>query len=241
MEITPTTPVGELAAHHPASIRVFQRHGIDFCCGGKRQLIDVCARKEMSFPELKQELEAAVLPSGEGQARNWREASLESLVGHIIDHYHGGLRAELPRLEQMGRKVLAVHGAGHPEIAPLVSTLLELKGEMEEHMAKEEGVLFPIVLGLRAAAASGVRRQGPTPPLKAILGAMEAEHEDAGSALARMRELSAGFEPPAEACNTFRGLYHGLAELESELQQHVHLENNVLFPRALALERSLSL
>jgi regulator of cell morphogenesis and NO signaling len=240
MEITPTTTVGEIAARYPATIRVFQRHGIDFCCGGKQPLLAACTRKDMPFPELKLELEGAGEPRS-GAQRNWTDASLEGLVGHIVDHYHDDLRSELPRLEALGRKVLAAHAAGHPEVEPLVSTLLALKAEMEDHMAKEEQVLFPQLLRLRAAAASGEALPLGGPPLGAILATMTEEHEAAGGALARMRALTSGFTPPFDACNSFRGLYHGLAQLESELQEHVHLENNVLFPRALELERRLAL
>jgi regulator of cell morphogenesis and NO signaling len=239
MNITPDTRIAEIAAGNPATIRIFQRFGIDFCCGGKRPLQEVCAEKHMTFGELRTALESAGEPdSGEMPAA---DAPLSELVGFILDKYHADLRVELPRLGQMAAKVLDAHGEKHPKMLPaLVSTFRELRQELEEHMMKEERVLFPYVERLEALAASS---QGlPASPfgsIQAPIGMMEHEHESAARALARLRELTGGYAPPADACNTFRGLYHGLAELEKALHEHIHLENNVLFPRAARMEEEL--
>ena len=239
MNITPDTRVAEIATGNPATIRIFQRFGIDFCCGGKRPLREVCAEKHMTFGELRTALEdagsagAADLPPA--------DAPLPELIRFILDEYHADLRGELPRLGQMAAKVLDVHGEKHPEVVPmLAATFRELRQELEDHMMKEERVLFPYVVRLEALAASD---QGlPASPfgsIQAPIGMMEHEHDVAGRLLARMRELTGGYIPPADACNTFRGLYHGLAELERDLHEHIHLENNVLFPRAAQLEEEL--
>jgi regulator of cell morphogenesis and NO signaling len=239
MNITPDTRIAEIASGNPATIRIFQRFGIDFCCGGKRPLREVCAEKQMTFGELRTALDAADAPGSTGMPA--ADAQLAELVRFIVDEYHADLRAELPRLGQMAAKVIDAHGARYPELLPaLVSTFRGLRQEVEEHMIKEERVLFPYVERLEALAASG---QGlPASPfgsIQAPIGMMEHEHETVGRALARLRELTGGYVPPADACNTFRGLYHGLAELEKALHEHIHLENNVLFPRAARLEEEL--
>ena len=239
MNITPDTRIAEIAAGNPATIRIFQRFGIDFCCGGKRPLREVCAEKQMTFGELRTALETADAPgSTEIPAA---DAPLAELVRFIVDEYHADLREELPRLGQMAAKVLDAHGTRYPEALPaLASTFNELRQEVEDHMIKEERVLFPYVERIEALAGSG---QGlPASPfgsIQAPIGMMEHEHETVGRALARLRELTGGYVPPADACNTFRGLYHGLARLEKALQEHIHLENNVLFPRAARLEEEL--
>lgn len=241
MNITPDTSVSEIAAGNPATIRIFQRFGIDFCCRGKRPLREVCAEKQMTFGELRTALEGADAPAAGSSGMPAADAPLAELVRFIVDEYHADLRGELPRLGEMAAKVLDAHGEKHPELLPaLVSTLRGLRQEVEEHMMKEERVLFPYVERLEALAATS---QGlPASPfgsIQAPIGMMEHEHETVGRALARLRELTGGYLPPAGACNTFRGLYHGLAGLEKDLQEHIHLENNVLFPRAARLEEEL--
>ena len=242
MNITPDTRIADIAAGNPATIRIFQRFGIDFCCGGKRPLREVCAEKQMTFGELRTALEDAGAPGSTAGSTGMpaADAALAELVRFIVDKYHADLRGELPRLGQMAAKVLEAHGAKHPELPALVSTFRELRQELEEHMMKEERVLFPYVERLEALDASG--RELPASPfgsIQAPIGMMEHEHESAARALARLRELTGGYVPPADACNTFRGLYHGLAELEKALHEHIHLENNVLFPRAARLEEEL--
>jgi regulator of cell morphogenesis and NO signaling len=239
MNITPDTRIAEIAAGNPATIRIFQRFGIDFCCGGKRPLHEVCAEKQMTFGELRTALEDAGAPGSiELPAA---DAPLSELVRFIVDEYHADLRGELPRLGQMAAKVLDAHGAKHPEVLPeLASVFRELRQEVEEHMIKEERVLFPYIERLEALAASGDGLPAsPFGSIQAPIGMMEHEHETVGRALARLRELTGGYVPPADACNTFRGLYHGLAELEKALHEHIHLENNVLFPRAARLEEEM--
>ena len=240
MNITPDTRIAEIAAENPATIRIFQRFAIDFCCGGKRPLSEVCAEKQVTFGELRSALESA----GEPRTTDLpgAEATLTGLVRFIVDRYHADLRQELPRLTQMAAKVLDAHGARHPDVLPaLAETLRGLREELEMHMMKEERVLFPYVEKLEALAADGqTLTASPFGSIQAPIGMMEHEHDDAARALARLRQLTDGYAPPADACNTFRGLYHGLAELEKALHEHIHLENNVLFPRAARLEEELA-
>jgi regulator of cell morphogenesis and NO signaling len=240
MNITPDTRVAEVAAQNPATIRIFQRFAIDFCCGGKRPLSEVCAERHMTFGELRTALESAGAPGATELPA--ADASLTEVVRFIVDKYHADLRGELPRLGQMVAKVLDAHGAKHPGVLPaLGATFRELREELETHMMKEERVLFPYVESLEAL---DVNAQGlsasPFSSIQAPIGMMEHEHETVAQALVYLRGLTAGYTPPADACNTFRGLYHGLAELEKALHEHIHLENNVLFPRAARLEEKLA-
>ncbi len=221
MMITSETKVGQLAAKHPLATRVFARHGIDFCCGGGEPLGTVCTGKgldtEVILAEIAKELEIA-----DEKADSWTKAPLGELIDHIMVTYHHALYEELPRLESMARKVLDVHRDKDPErLSELFSVYLTIEAELKQHMMKEEQILFPLI-----RQGQGARTGGP-------IAVMEQEHEAVGGALRRGRELTDNFTVPAEACNTWRALWHGLEALEKDLHQHIHLENNILFPRAL--------
>jgi len=221
MSLGSTTTVGQIAAEHPLVTRVLDRHGIDYCCGGDRPFGEVCEEKgldrESVLSEIRKELESSE-PSGE----DWGQASLGDLIEHILSTYHRPLCEELPRLESMARKVLEVHRDKDPErLSELLRVYRELKAELDQHMVKEEQVLFPMIKRGQGAMAAGP------------ISVMRHEHDSAGKALRRLRELTDDYEVPAEACNTWKALWHGLAALEESLHQHIHLENNILFPRAL--------
>ena len=215
------TKVGDLAAKHPLSTRVFARHDIDFCCGGGRPLRAVCEEQGLEPDELLEEIRAEV--EGESAAKtDWTEAPLDEVIEHIVEAFHRPLREELPRLEAMAKKVNRVHGDKRPEmLSGIVETFHGLKAELESHMMKEEQVLFPMI-----RAGRGGMARGP-------VSAMEHEHDSAAKALETLRSLTNDYEVPGEACTTWRALWHGLEALEEEMHQHIHLENNILFPRAL--------
>lgn len=228
MTITRDARVSDMATETPATIRIFQEHGIDFCCGGKRPLADVCEERGIDVDGLLAELQSATAEASSN--RNWQIAPLQELVAHIQERFHGPLRQELPRLGAMMAKVVSRHGEHLPEtLLPLQATLAALQDDLLQHMAKEDQVLFPAIVAVEAGAAA------PSPWINEPIEVMEAEHDHAGQALARMRELTAGYTPPEWACPTFRGLYYGLAELERDMHLHVHLENNILFPRAASM------
>lgn len=232
-----STPVGEIVARFPSTSRIFDRAGVDFCCGGKRSLSEACQGKALAADRLLAELEAELATvAGEPDA-SLADAPLPALARYIVERFHVPLREELPRLGRMAERVLEAHGRAHPEVVPeLVQIFRAFRPELEEHMAKEEADLFPAIEALEGAAPD---LGGRLSPIAAQIAALEGDHDGAGAALARLRELTAGFTPPAGACNTFRALYDGLAHLESEMHLHVHLENHVLFPRAAAREREL--
>jgi regulator of cell morphogenesis and NO signaling len=221
MMIQSDSIVGQLAAEHPLATRVFHRHGIDFCCDGGRKLQEACAAQGvdtgMVLEEIRKELSNTTIPE-----ERWGQAPLEDLVQHILVAYHGPLKEELPRLESMARKVLEVHGDKDPEtLSELVEVYAGLKAELSQHMVKEEKILFPMIEQGQGAMAGGP------------VSVMKQEHDSAGAALRRLRELTKDYQVPPGACNTWRALWHGLAALEESLHQHIHLENNILFPRAL--------
>jgi len=222
MTITPTSLVGEVAVAQPLATRVFARHQIDFCCGGGRPLDEVCRTKGLDVNQVLDEIRQETAPSDAGTER-WDSAPTRLLIDHILERYHTSLREELPRLEAMARKVVRVHGDKDPErLEALLSIYLELKEELEGHMVKEEAILFPMIL-----RGQQIHPNGP-------VSVMLREHDDAGRALRELRILTNDYTVPAEACNTWRALWHGLAALETDLHEHIHLENNILFPRALA-------
>jgi regulator of cell morphogenesis and NO signaling len=232
MLITYDTTVADIAATAPATIPVFQRHRIDFCCGGKMPLSRACAARGLSTDLVLGDLRTATAP--EARERNWSEAPLTALVQHIQEGYHAHLREELPRLDAMLAKVMSRHGSSLPEILPpLQETFRGLQNELLGHMLKEDQVLFPFIEALDAGEP--LLTGDAVACLLSPIAVMEAEHADAGAALERMRRLTGGYAPPEWACPTFRGLYFGLAQLESDMHLHVHLENNILFPRAVWL------
>ena len=232
MNITAESTVADIATQAPATIAVFQRHHIDFCCGGKSPLTDVCAERHIDAGALLAELEAVVSPQDAGPS--WADATLTALVAHIQRRYHEHLRQELPRLDAMVAKVVSRHGHHLPDVLlPLQETFLFLQRELLDHMEKEDRVLFPLIVALD----SGQPLANPQAAkwIGAPIAAMEAEHEHAGNALQTMRTLTNGYAPPDWACPTFRGLYFGLSQLEADMHVHVHLENHILFPRAAQL------
>ncbi len=220
MAITTDVLVGQLATEQPLSTRVFARHGIDYCCGGGRPLSEVCDEMGLDADTIVAELEKELKEPGD--TTRWDEAPVDKLIDHILEVYHVPLWEELDRLDAMARKVLAVHGDKRPEmLSGIVEVFAEVKADLDQHMHKEEEILFPMI-----KAGQGKDAGGP-------INVMNREHEEVGEALRRLRLLTNQYEVPEEACNTWRALWHGLAAMEKDLHQHIHLENNILFPRAL--------
>jgi regulator of cell morphogenesis and NO signaling len=235
MTITEQTTVGEVARAVPASVRVFQQFGIDFCCGGGKTLAEACTEKGVALDGVLARVENAQTPGESAQTRDWSSRTLAELIDYIVKTHHGYLYSEMPRLGAMLAKVVHIHGDKHPEsLYPLGKVYDRLRREMEEHMWKEENVLFPLIKQLEQARA-GSGGAFPGMPVGGPIRMMELEHESAGSALRQMSELTGGYTPPADGCNTYRATLDGLREVEADLHQHVHLENNILFPRALSL------
>lgn len=214
--------LAELAVVHAGASRVFHRHGLDFCCHGGVTLADACARKGLDPATLVAEL--ARETDAPAPAERWDTQPIPVLIDYILDRFHAGHRAELARLREMAERVEKVHAEKASRPRGLADHLAHVTLELESHMQKEENVLFPLIVSGRGAMAA------------APIRVMEQEHQDHGRNLARLRELAHDFVPPMDACGTWRALYLGLAELEREVMEHIHLENHVLFPRALRAE-----
>ncbi|HEX6323165.1 MAG TPA: DUF542 domain-containing protein [Vicinamibacterales bacterium] len=235
MTFTPATTVAELARTDPATIAIFQKHGIDFCCGGKRPLQDVCAEKQISYDALASELASAAAPASPARL-TWDTRPLRELTAHIVESFHDPLSVELPRLLAMARRVEERHGRdSQPNAGAIADTLETFIGEVLPHMREEEDDVFPLIERIEAGAANASEARR----LAAAQGKLEAEHDGAGQALATLKALSNQFQAPAGACPTTLGLYYGLGELDALMTLHVHLENNVLFPRADALAQAV--
>jgi regulator of cell morphogenesis and NO signaling len=233
--------VREIAIEHPTTVRVFESLGIDYCCGGQRSLQDACQRAGVPVDRAL-DLLATVKEDSTTDTANWGGASAQELIRHIVGLHHSYVRSETPRLMTMFEKVVCRHGQAHPELASIRDLFKALTEELSAHMHKEENVLFPYFEQMEAAVA---RRSAPPP---AVFGSVEmpisrmlADHDDAGELLSKIRVLSSGYSAPDSACPTYRALYHGLEEFERDLHQHVHLENNILFPRALRMEQGTEL
>jgi regulator of cell morphogenesis and NO signaling len=213
------TTLAELAVKQPAASRVFQRYRLDFCCHGNRPLREACDEYGL-VPE-------SVLAEIENEGRNraessrWEERPLSELITHIVNYYHRRLREELPALVAMASRVEQVHGEKAACPHDLARHLEFMHSAVLEHLFKEESVLFPMI-----AAGAGARAAAP-------VHMMEIEHEDHGESLQKIRRLTSNFTLPREACATWAALYRRLEEFEAELMEHIHLENNILFRRAL--------
>ena len=229
--IDTSSTVGELVAQNPARARVFEKVGIDYCCGGKKPFEDACREKGLDAQAVASQLD---LP-GEASASRFADArsmTLTELADHIVATHHAYLRNELPRIDHLVGRVTNAHGQKHPEVLQVAAIFASLAEEMNSHMAKEERILFPAIRNLDATGDA----QFHCGTLSGPIGVMEAEHDSAGDALAQFRELTRDYSTPPDVCNTYRALMDALRDLEEDMHQHVHKENNVLFPRALAME-----
>ncbi len=232
-----TLTVGELVAQDYRWASVFKKHGIDFCCGGGKTINAACKKKGINAAELEAQFyatEQQAQSAGNVNPSGWE---LDFLADFIVNVHHRYVRENAPLIQEFIRKVARVHGHAQPETVQIAGLFDELAAEMAAHMAKEEEVLFPHVKKLAAAAREGgVPEQPGFGTVRNPVQAMEDEHERAGALMAQIRALSSDFTPPEYACNTYRVAYAKLHEFEEDLHRHVHLENNILFPKTIALE-----
>lgn len=238
MHITAEKTIRELAVEHPSTIRVFERFGIDYCCGGRKPLQQACAELQLSYDQVMEKIEETLNAATPEMVPSWADMTLAKVIQIIVRTHHTFTRQELPRLKALAFKVESRHGQTHPELKTIRECVEKLEHEMFEHMLKEENVLFPAI----ARVEFCVRAGQPLP--STMFGSMEnpirkmmTEHDGAGALCAEIKRLSSDYTLPEGACPSYRGLYAGLQDFERDLHQHVHLENNILFPRALQLER----
>lgn len=236
MTVNSTNTVRDLAIGIPGAPRIFEQLGIDYCCGGSRTLADACDRVRVPIDQVVRELEFAG-HSQENAAMDWQTESLTNLSAHIVDTHHVFTKQELIRLENLLDKVCSRHGQNHPELGSLREVFSRLKQDLIPHMLREEQVLYPYIARMEEAIANG---QAVPPPffgtVQNPVRMMATEHDTAGDLLRELRRISSDYTPPADACISYRTLYQALAEFEADLHQHIHLENNILFPRAIEME-----
>lgn len=231
--IDTTTVLGDIVTNNTAAARVLERHGLDFCCGGQRSLGDACAAAGLDTGTVVAELNAL----DSAPAPDWVSMPLAQLVDHLEAVHHRYLWEAMPHLAALAAKVEGVHGDRHPELLEVRRVYDELHAELEGHLMKEEQVLFPMVRELAGSSESPEFHCGS---LNGPIRVMLMEHDDAGEHLARLRELTGGYQPPPDACTSYGLLYSGLAELEADTHLHIHKENNVLFPTVLAMENDVA-
>ena len=218
---------------------IFQKYGLDFCCGGGKSIAEACGAKGIESTDLMRELERLDASPAAGVPR-FNEWDLELLIDYILVNHHRYIRENAPVILAHVTKVASVHGERHPEVIRIAKSFESVLGELMQHMMKEEQILFPYVKQMVEARNEG--RALPRLPFGTIgnpIRMMEMEHESAGNELAEIRSLSSDYTPPEDACMTYRVAYQELHAFEQDLHQHVHLENNILFPKAIDLEKEL--
>lgn len=224
--VTPETPVGEIVRAMPATARIFEKLHIDYCCGGKKSLAKVCDAKKLDASTVVALSTLDTAPNA--FQRDPDGMTLTELCDHIQETHHAYLQEELPRLDFLTRKVAAVHGGHEPRLLALRQVFEDFNAKMTSHTEEENQTVFPVIRKLEK------RKQSTAADVRAICKKLENEHDRAGAALELFNQLTDTYIPPDWACNTFRTLYDSLAHLEKDMHQHVHKENNVLFPKAIA-------
>src|ERR1044072_323680 len=235
MTLNTTKTVRELALEVPNATRAFEKLRIDYCCGGGRNIAEACASVGVRLDELSRLLEEA--GAVHDDAQDFAAGPLSDLIRHILDTHHVYTREESSRIQALLEKVCGKHGANHPELTEVRTLFLKLDADLQPHLFKEEQILFPYILRLEAAAAAGAN--APFAPFGTVnnpIRMMLFEHDTAGDLLREIRTAAQDFRAPEDACMSFRALYQALADFEKDLHQHIHLENNILFPRAIELE-----
>jgi regulator of cell morphogenesis and NO signaling len=239
MTINALNTVRELAVAIPGAARVFERFGIDYCCGGHRSLSEACQARNVELEEVISSLEAA--RQRPNDSRDWRQESLASLALHIVDKHHHGARQEIERLEKLFDKVCARHGENHPELFEAQKIFYQLKQDLLPHMLKEEQVLFPYITQMEIAISENRAIQPPFfGTVQNPVRMMMMEHDAASGLLRTLRATTGDYTPPSDACVSYQTLYQALAGFEADLHQHIHLENNLLFPRAVEMEAAFA-
>jgi regulator of cell morphogenesis and NO signaling len=230
--------VGEMVVADYRKADVFRKFGIDYCCGGKKPLDEICRQKKLNLAEIQTELDAL----DQTQApvdHDYQQWPPDTLANYIEEHHHQYVAASIPVLDELTAKVARVHGERHPELLDIARHYREVAQELAMHMLKEERILFPFIRKMQEAKRNGT--PAPIPVFGSIanpIHLMEAEHESAGGSMEAIRTLSSNYTPPQDACTSYRVLFAKLQEFEQDLHQHVHLENNILFPKAIAIENA---
>ena len=242
MSVMTAKTVREIALEFPGSTRVFEKLGIDYCCGGGQRLEQACQSANLPLEQVIDSLEMADIAARSTQKdRDWQREPLSDLVAHIQNTHHKYTREAIARLGPLANKVYSVHGKNHSELAEIRIAFGVLSQELTTHMLKEDSVLFPHIVRMEESV---IQKEPVLPPpfgtVRNPVAMMMHEHDVAGIALRDLRRASNGYTAPPDACVSYQTLYQALAEFETDLHQHIHLENNILFPRAIEMERACS-
>jgi len=240
MDISKATTVAEVALAYPGTTRIFEDLGIDYCCNGNLTISQACEAANLVLDDVLHSLDEVRTSLGKSSdAPDWQTEPLTSLAVHIVDTHHFFTKMEVSRLTKLVTRVCERHSENHPELTRIQELFQELKNDLVPHMLKEEQVLFPYVARLEESAEKG--EDAPIPFFGSVrhpVQAMQAEHDRAGELLKNIRRTANDFTVPDDACISYRTLYQALQEFETDLHQHIHLENNILFPRAIEFEKS---
>lgn len=229
MEALQEQPIGQIVADDYRTSSVFNKHGIDFCCGGEKSIEEVCANNEVDLDTLVHELQN--LQEEGAREDNYNNWSLDFLVDYIINNHHNKTRELLPELKFYAGKVAMVHGQSHEELIAINEVVNELSEEMMSHMDEEEEKLFPFIKKMVAGELAEQEKNNSAE----VIAMMQDEHDETGDMMKKIRSLSSDYTLPEDACNTYTVYFKNLEGFEEELFKHVHLENNILFPKALKL------
>ena len=235
--MTENQTIGDIVSKDIRTASVFKKYGLDFCCGGGKKLITVCEEKGVNLPDLLTDLEFVTHNSN--TTIDYRGMPLDDLVDYIFDKHHQYIYEFGPITAEFVNKVARVHGERNPETVEIAKVFNQLLAELHHHMMKEEQVLFPYIKNLmkmdKGEEGIFITRQFVSYPIRV----MGIEHENAGSILRKLKELSDNYEPPVNACNTYRAAYANLNDMENDIHLHIHLENNILFPKTISLESKI--
>lgn len=223
-----TARLGDIVAERPASARVLDRFGLDYCCRGQRTLADACVTLGIDVDDVR-----AALDEAPSSAAGWTDLAPGALAEHLVSTHHAYLWDELPLLDALAEKVHGAHAVRHPELARVRELVAELRADLEPHLMKEERVLFPAIRAIEAG-----QREFPFGPVANPIRMMLAEHDRVGDLLAELRAVTSNYDVPSDGCASYRSLYERLDALEHDTHVHIHKENHVLFPEVLALVES---
>jgi len=240
MQVQKDNKIGEIVAANFRAAQIFESFGLDFCCGGKKSISDACKEKELNPEKVISEL--SKIDEKQANLQRFEKWEADFLIDYIINNHHQYVVYSIPAIENHLQKLASKHGEKHHELVEIQEIFSALKDELLNHMQKEEKMLFPYIKKLKLAVDNS--HAIPLAPFGAVenpLRVLESEHESAGKMMSDINKLSSGYKPPEDACGTYRVLYNELNEFENDLHMHIHLENNILFPKALELESKLAM
>ena len=240
MEINNQSIIGDIVAENYKAASIFKKHNIDFCCNGNRTIADASRKRELREDDLINELNEAISDKNYGEI-DFKSFPLDLLADYIEKTHHRYIDSKLVEITPYLQRIVSVHGDNHPELFEVQRLFQESTGDLSAHLRKEELMLFPYIRQLVKAQISGGKR-----PVTKIgdaaeyIALMEEDHNVEGERFRKISELTNNYNPPADACNTYRVTFSLLQEFEEDLHRHIHLENNILFPKSIALTEEMT-